>query len=759
MNLLLPRPCAAFARAALLLLPLAAALPARAAEVQPQMRILYISSFESDSAETATVVAALKRELASRGYRPEVYLESLDTYRLPQTEESRKRFDDTLDARYAKVRFSIVLAQASDALKAAARYRDRLSYRPPIYCFDWIDPALAEAYSGIEGFYGRTLQMSFPPTLDLAAALFPRTKRAYLLLSPIDPEYVPALLRDLDEIRRARPGLELVPLLNADFGEVERTLAAAGGDALALLLPGGWWLPSGEYLGGRAVVDRLSAAAPLPYFGITTASFGSGLVGGAFVDRDRMGAEAARMTLAIVVGDPSIVPWDGSDCLVPTLDYRALDRFAVRRSLVPPGARILYAPPDFWIRYETQLKIFGVALLGLSLALLAANVVRRRERRFLVRTNEQLELSVARRTEDLTQANTELVAANASLTRTMRELEEAESRIFVSEKLAALGRLTASIGHELNTPLAAISSASRTAAGYLGRGLDVVFGGPLSLDAESCAFFRDALALAQRSGAGIAWAGPEAERQERDRAEAILSAAGVRDAYPIAEELAELGVADLADRAVPILAGRGAETFLAILRGTVGALRAASIAEDAAAKATRVVASLRAYARSGEDEAPEPVLLSAVLQETLGFFDLQALQECGVSIEVGDGFSVLARRGDLVGIFFNLVKNALQAARGSGRIRVFTEAADGVARVSVADTGPGIPDEHQGRIFEPFFSTRPMGEGAGVGLDVSRRLARRNGGDITFRSRPGETVFTVELPLGEDFEAEGRRGL
>ena len=120
MSLLLPRPRAAFARAALLLLPLAAALPARAAEVQPQMRILYISSFESDSAETATVVAALKRELASRGYRPEVYLESLDTHRLPQTEESRKRFGDTLDARYAKVRFDVVLAQASDALKAAA---------------------------------------------------------------------------------------------------------------------------------------------------------------------------------------------------------------------------------------------------------------------------------------------------------------------------------------------------------------------------------------------------------------------------------------------------------------------------------------------------------------------------------------------------------------------------------------------------------------------------------------------------------------
>jgi signal transduction histidine kinase len=733
--------------------------PVRADVDRPQVRILYISSFESDSYDTATVIAALRQGLAFRGLRPEIYLASLDTYRLAQTEETRRLFDEILTERYGKIRFDVILAQASDALKAAARYRERLSYRPPVYCFDWIDPSLIERYSSIAGFYGRYLGMSFPPTLELAAALFPEAKKAYLLVSPINPEHIPNFLKDLETARRERPALELVPLLNTDFGTVERTLAGSAADSFALLLPGEWRLENGGYLGEQAALDKLAAVAALPCFGIKYDSFGSGLVGGAFTDREQMGFEAAEIVQDIIAGTPSLTAWEESEALVPTLDYRALQRFRVRRALIPPDARILHEPPGFWIRYEAQLKIVGAALMALSFTLIILGIVRRRERAILVRANESLEEMVARRTEELTAANTELVAANENLIRTMRELEEAEGRVMVSEKMAALGRLTANIGHELNTPLAAISSASNSMSEYLGESLGAVFREPLSLDSDMCGFFAEALGRASQNGRNLPWAGTEAERKARDQAEAVLKAAGFRDAYPIAEELAESGVADLAERAVPFLKGDDSETFIGILRATLGARRAAAIAEDAVAKAARVVASLRTYARSGEDDTQGSVLLAAVVREVLGFFDSQSLRECEVSIDIRESFAVHARRDDLVGIFFNLLKNAIQAARGSGRITVSAAASGGIARVTVADTGPGIPDEHKDRIFEPFFSTRPLGEGAGVGLDVSRRLARRNGGDIVFRSVPGETIFTVELRMGDSIGAEGTSGL
>lgn len=64
----------------------------------------------------------------------------------------------------------------------------------------------------------------------------------------------------------------------------------------------------------------------------------------------------------------------------------------------------------------------------------------------------------------------------------------------------------------------------------------------------------------------------------------------------------------------------------------------------------------------------------------------------------------------------------------------------------MTDDGPGIPEEHRARIFDPFFTTRPVGS-LGLGLDIARRLVRRNDGDLDFSSQPGHTVFRVRLPV------------
>jgi signal transduction histidine kinase len=72
------------------------------------------------------------------------------------------------------------------------------------------------------------------------------------------------------------------------------------------------------------------------------------------------------------------------------------------------------------------------------------------------------------------------------------------------------------------------------------------------------------------------------------------------------------------------------------------------------------------------------------------------------------------------------------------------------AVVEVGDTGPGIPEELRQRVFEPFFTTKPVGQGTGLGLDVSWRIVvNRHGGDLRVSSRPGDTRFRVLLPLTE----------
>jgi signal transduction histidine kinase len=94
--------------------------------------------------------------------------------------------------------------------------------------------------------------------------------------------------------------------------------------------------------------------------------------------------------------------------------------------------------------------------------------------------------------------------------------------------------------------------------------------------------------------------------------------------------------------------------------------------------------------------------------------------------------------------------------QGKGTLTLRTAVDGDRALVEVGDTGPGIPDELRRRVFEPFFTTKPVGQGTGLGLDVSWRIVvNRHGGDLRVVSRPGDTRFQVRLPLREPTDAAG----
>jgi signal transduction histidine kinase len=111
--------------------------------------------------------------------------------------------------------------------------------------------------------------------------------------------------------------------------------------------------------------------------------------------------------------------------------------------------------------------------------------------------------------------------------------------------------------------------------------------------------------------------------------------------------------------------------------------------------------------------------------------------------------------GELNQVWTNLLDNAVQAMAGHGRLTVRTRLDGDHAVVEIGDTGPGIPAENLRRIFEPFFTTKPVGQGTGLGLDISYRIVvARHGGDLTVRSQPGDTCFVVRLPLTERAAAD-----
>ena len=103
--------------------------------------------------------------------------------------------------------------------------------------------------------------------------------------------------------------------------------------------------------------------------------------------------------------------------------------------------------------------------------------------------------------------------------------------------------------------------------------------------------------------------------------------------------------------------------------------------------------------------------------------------------------------GELNQVWTNLIDNAIFAMEKNGKLTITSTCDAKNITVSITDSGSGISKENLGRIFDPFFSTKKVGEGTGIGLDIVNRIIKHHSGEIKVKSEPGKTEFTVCLPL------------
>jgi signal transduction histidine kinase len=109
--------------------------------------------------------------------------------------------------------------------------------------------------------------------------------------------------------------------------------------------------------------------------------------------------------------------------------------------------------------------------------------------------------------------------------------------------------------------------------------------------------------------------------------------------------------------------------------------------------------------------------------------------------------SILCYPDELNQVWTNLIHNALQAMDYQGTLTIEVKKQDDTLLVSVIDSGKGIPPEIMPKIFQPFFTTKPAGEGSGLGLDIVKKIIEKHQGKIEVESVPGQTTFTVFLPM------------
>jgi signal transduction histidine kinase len=329
--------------------------------------------------------------------------------------------------------------------------------------------------------------------------------------------------------------------------------------------------------------------------------------------------------------------------------------------------------------------------------------------------------------------------------------QEVDSQMQQQEKLAALGRMAAGLAHELNNPAAAV----RRAAAQLDEAVAEVQTASLRMHATPLTPAQQAELERLHAGcrafcaAGAAMQPLERSRREDEVAD-WLDDAGIPEGWNLAPILVTGGV-DPA-RLDALAAVMGPERLGDTVRWLASSQNAAALLHDVVQSADRIsflVKSIKQY--SHMDQAPElkEVDLHAGLESTLVLLHHKLKQ--GVEVERDFDRSlpaVCVYPGELNQVWTNLIDNAVDAMGGRGRLRVRTAREGDHAVVEVADDGPGIPPEIQRRIWEPFFTTKGVGEGSGLGLDIVRRIVqRRHGGTIRLDSRPGETRFRVSLPL------------
>ena len=318
------------------------------------------------------------------------------------------------------------------------------------------------------------------------------------------------------------------------------------------------------------------------------------------------------------------------------------------------------------------------------------------------------------------------------------------------ERLLALGSLSAGLTHELNNPAAAAVRATgslRDRISGLRRKLGAIAGG--GWDSTT---LQTLVQLQEEAADRVPKAPVLSPLQASDLEDAItdwLDSREIGDGWQLAPAFVAAGL-DVAwlERVAATVGGEMLEGALRWLACTVETELLMDEIEDATTRIATLVGAAKQYSQL--DRAPHQVVdVHELLDSTLLMLSGKIPPGVRVVKEYDRSLPAIpAYAAELNQAWTNLIDNAVSAMGETGVLTVRTGTDQDRVFVDICDTGPGVPPEIRDRIFEPFFTTKPVGQGTGLGLDITWRIVvNKHHGDVRVESVPGDTRFRVRLPV------------
>ncbi len=315
------------------------------------------------------------------------------------------------------------------------------------------------------------------------------------------------------------------------------------------------------------------------------------------------------------------------------------------------------------------------------------------------------------------------------------------------DRLASLGKLSAGLAHELNNPASAAKRATSLLRETMYRIKDAAqeLGKHNLTDVQRSEIEKLEASFLKRDETPL---DTLAISDLEDQIDSLLRSHGQNDLWQLAADLARRGVKPEALES--LFATMDADVARAALVRIAASVEIANLLieiESSTSRISDLVRAIKEYTYMDQTTA-QNVDIAKGLENTLTILNHKIKRGITVHREYEKiPLLVNSYGSELNQVWTNIIDNAIDAMKGTGELRIRTYRDDDCVVVEIGDNGPGIPPEVEPHIFEPFYTTKGVGEGTGLGLDTALRIVKKHRGSIQVDSKPGNTRFQIFLPL------------